>query len=192
MSNMRAFMVATAVGTVFQVAMATAQSPTAQTAASPVKLASPQATTADFSWLSGAWESSLPNGVGVAHVVFGDASGGVLTGVMHLVSPQNKVLIVELIALVDTRRGVEMRFRHFSPELVAWETDFKQSMLLTSHTADRDVFVNQVPFASALMSTQPRTTTFIRQADGSYVGRTDVLDEKGGASVIEGVYHRVK
>lgn len=149
-------------------------------------------TTADFGWLSGSWEGRIASGVGVAHVVFGDASGGVLTGVMHLVSGEGKVLVVELITIADSPRGVEMRFRHFSPSLDAYETEFKQTMLLTSHAPDRDVFENQVPYDKALMSTQPRTTTFVRQGPNTYTGRSAIIDQEGKAATIEGVYRRVK
>jgi hypothetical protein len=149
-----------------------------------------RATTADFAWLAGEWEGALPQGV--AHVMFDHPSGGIITGVMHLVSPENKVLVVELISLVDSPSGVQLRFRHFSSELSAYESDFQQTMLLTTHAAGSDVFENQVPFSKALMSTQPRTTTFFKNADGSWRGRTELLDTDGKSSVIESTYRRAR
>jgi len=153
--------------------------------------AAPPPTVSDFAWLTGAWQATMDNGVGTAYVTYAAPHAGVMTGVMHLVSRENKILVVELITLVDTPRGVEMRFRHFSSTLDAYESEFKQAMLLTAHDSTRDVFENQVPYAKSLMSTQPRTTTVLRRPDGSYVARSDIVGEDGKPSVIRGTYHRV-
>lgn len=163
---------------------------------SPVRLSSSMvstgasATTQDFAWLAGRWEAKMDGGAGTIYVVYGEPAGGVITGVMHLVSADNKNLVVELITLVDSPRGVEMRFRHFSPELEAYESDYKQSMLLTTHAANRDVFENQVPYSKSQMSTQPRTIEFLRQPDGSYIGHSDILTGDGKKSVIQSTYRR--
>jgi hypothetical protein len=156
-----------------------------------INAATRQATVADFAWLVGKWEGKMDSRVGTAYVVYSEPHAGIVTGVMHLVSRDNKILVVELITLVDTPRGVDMRFRHFSPGLDAYETEFKQSMLLTSHEADRDVFQNQVPYAKGLLSTQPRTTSLLRQRDGSFIGRSDITGEDGKPSVIQGTYRRI-
>jgi hypothetical protein len=179
MLNVRALTIAVIVGTLLQVAR-------------PELLqAKPAAATVnDFSWLVGAWEGQMASGIGTAYVTYAEPHGGVLTGVMHLVDKDNKILVVELITLVDTPRGVEMRFRHFSPELAAYESDFQQSMLLTSHDATADVFENQVAYSKTLMSTQARVTKFLRQPDGSFIGKSDIIGEKGQPSVIEATYRR--
>jgi hypothetical protein len=148
------------------------------------------ATVADFRWLAGCWSSELASGVGTAHVVYDGPHGGVLTGVMHLVSKKGEVLVVELISLVDTPRGVEMRFRHFSPSLEAYETDFQQAMLLKSHNDNADVFENQVAYSRTLMSTQTRVTRLLRQQDGSFIGKSDIIGENGKPAIIEGHYRR--
>ena len=88
--------------------------------------------------------------------------------------------------------GVELRFRHFSPSLTAYETEFKQAMRLTASADGRYVFENLVPWSKALMSTQPRVTTYIRRGDDSFVGRSEIIgsDEKPG--VVEVTYIREK
>ena len=103
---------------------------------------------------------------------------------------QGKILVVELISLVDTPNGVEMRFRHFSPALEAYEPQFKQTMRLSSHSSDRDVFENVTPYDSTLMSTQPRITQFIRPRPNELVGRSNIIDDKGKPAVVESFYRR--
>ena len=109
---------------------------------------------------------------------------------MHLVQ-RDTVLVVELIAMVDSPTGLELRFRHFSPELEAYETQFKQTMRLTSHRPDRDVFENTVPYDKNLMSTQPRTTAYIRISPDSFIGHSDIIGSDGTPAIVEVQYTRV-
>jgi hypothetical protein len=182
--------IAVGVGTLLCADQAQAQSiPHSSILRGPV-VADASATTTDFAWLVGSWQGTLDSGAGTPYVTYSEPHAGFMTGVMHLVSPEKKILVVELITLIDTPRGVEMRFRHFSSDLQAYESDFQQAMLLTSHDASRDVFQNQVAYSKALMSTQPRTTTITRQPDGSFVARSDIIGEDGKPSVISGTYRR--
>jgi hypothetical protein len=164
---------------------ALAQAPNPATSASPVP------TTSDFKWLEGQWEGHMTGGIGVAHVMFGPPAAGLITGVMRLIDGE-KVLVVELISLVDTPPGVEMRFRHFSPALDAYESTFKQSMLLKKHDADADVFENTVAFDAKLMSTQPRVTTWKRVSADTFVGHSDIFGSDGKPAVVEVTYKRVR
>jgi hypothetical protein len=149
------------------------------------------ATTNAFSWLSGRWEGRMAGAAGVADVLFAPPAGGVITGMMRLVR-DDKVLVVELISLVDTPAGVEMRFRHFSSSLESYEPTFKQNMRLSTHAADRDVFENAVAYDKALMSTQPRVTLWTRIDADSFVGRSDIINTDGRPGVVEVTYRRVK
>ena len=149
------------------------------------------ATTSDFAWLSGRWEGHMSSGAqGVADVTFAPPVGGVITGMMRLVD-NNTVLVVELISLVDTPNGVEMRFRHFSPALKDYEETFKQTMRLNTHAQDRFVFENLVPYEKGLMSTQPRVTVFQRFGENSFAGKSDIIGENGKPAVIEVTYRRI-
>lgn len=146
------------------------------------------ATTKDFSWLAGRWEGTMTSGLGVADVTFAPPAAGLIAGVMRLIA-ENKILVVELISLVDTPDGPEMHFRHFSPELEAYETTFSQALRLRNHAVDKDVFENTVPFDKLLMSTQARVTTFERLGPDAFVGRTDILGADGKPGVVEVRYN---
>lgn len=158
--------------------------PTATTAAGAI-------TTADFAWLAGTWEGRMAKAPGVAEVTFGKPNAGLITGVMRL-TDQGKVLVVELISIVDTPEGPELRFRHFSATLEAYEPQFKQAMRLITHQEDRDTFENLVPFDRTLMSTRPRVTSFIRRGTDEFVGHSDTVDDSGHPGVVEVTYHRVR
>ena len=150
------------------------------------------ATLRDFAWLTGRWEgtvASLPGSV--ADVTFSTPSAGVMTGMMRLVR-NDTVLVVELISLVETPRAIEMRFRHFSSELAAYEHEFKQTMRLTKHEPRSDTFDNTVAFDAKLMSTQPRRTSFVRTSDDAYVGRSDIIGLDGKPAEVVSSYRRAK
>jgi hypothetical protein len=150
------------------------------------------ATLRDFTWLTGRWEgtvASLPGSV--ADVTFSPPSAGIMTGMMRLVL-RDTVLVVELISLVETPRGLEMRFRHFSSALDAYEREFKQTMRLTKHEPRSDTFENTVAFDAKLMSTQPRRSTFVRTSDDAYVGRSDIIGSDGKPAEVIATYRRVK
>ena len=148
------------------------------------------ATTKDFSWLVGRWQGTMTSGAGVADVTFQPAVAGLMTGVMKIVSG-DKILVVELISIVDTPNGPEMRFRHFSASLDAYEQSFKQALRLKTHSADKDVFENMVPYDKALMSTQPRLTTFQRFDADTFTGHSDIIGDDGKPAVIEVKYRRL-
>jgi hypothetical protein len=193
--NRRALRIATLIGTVLQLGIvlfipggARAQNVSNPSMQTPVS----NATTSDFAWLAGRWEGHMSSGAqGVADVTFAPPVAGVITGMMRLVD-KNTVLVVELISLVDTSNGVEMRFRHFSPALEAYEPTFKQTMRLTTQVSDRFVFENVVPYEKSLMSTQPRVTVFQRVGENSFIGKSDIIGESGKPAVIEVTYRRVQ
>ena len=149
-------------------------------------------TTKDFRWLAGKWEGHLGSDAAArAEITFSEPSARSIVGTMRLVK-NDTVLVVELISLVDTPAGVEMRFRHFSPELEAYESTYKQAMRLKSFDATQDVFENVVPYDKALMSTQPRITAFIKQGADGFAGRSNIIGSDGKPAVIETIYKRVR
>lgn len=157
---------------------------------SPTSSAS--ATTADFAWLAGSWEGNLAGAEGmVAALTFQPPAAGTVTGVMRL-RQADKLMMVELIAMIDTPRGVELRFRHFTGALDALETMFKQTMLLKTHEATKDTFENLAEFDKALMSTQPRVSSWTRRGPDEMVAHSDIIGGDGKPAVIEVVYRRVK
>jgi hypothetical protein len=147
------------------------------------------ATIADFGWLVGGWEGHMVGQSGTADLTVNQPRAGTLTGMMRLVD-NDKVIVIELLSIIDTPTGPEMRFRHFSPSLEAYEAQFKQTMRLRSHSSDRDVFENTTPYDAKLMSTQPRKTQFIRHGADEFVGRSDIIGDDGKPAVVEAVYQR--
>jgi hypothetical protein len=150
------------------------------------------ATTADFAWLAGNWEGRFADDGGmVAALTFQAPAAGTITGVMRL-RTGDKLLLVELVAMVDTPKGVEMRFRHFTGALEALEPTFKQTMLLKSHEPTKDTFENLAEYDGALMSTQPRVSSWIRRGPDEMVAHSDIIGGDGKPAVMEVVYRRAK
>ncbi|MDB4908805.1 MAG: hypothetical protein JWO05_3589 [Gemmatimonadetes bacterium] len=149
------------------------------------------ATTASFGWLAGSWQGSFPGNPSLqSELIFQPPRSGVVTGIMRLFQgPQ--LLVVELISVVDGPRGPEMRFRHFSGDLGALETDFRQSMVLRAHADTLDTFENSVPFDAKLMSTQPRVSSWIHQGTSSLVARSDIINADGKPATLEVNYRRI-
>ena len=127
----------------------------------------------------------------VAALTFQPPAAGTVTGVMRL-RKADKLVMVELIAMIDTPRGVELRFRHFTGALDALETTFRQTMLLKTHEPAKDTFENLAEFDKALMSTQPRVSSWIRHGPDEMVAHSDIIGSDGKPAVIEVVYRRVK
>lgn len=148
-------------------------------------------TVADFGWLTGTWEGHMTGMSAVADISFSRPKAGLMTGTMRLVDDTGKVLVIELLTIVDAPGGVEMRFRHFGTALELYEPVFHQNMQLTEHRADRDVFTNAAPFERDVMSTQPRTTSFIRRGADEFVGHSDIIGADGKPAVIEVTYRRL-
>jgi len=170
---------------------ARAQAPAPVVAATELRGDS-SATLRDFAWLTGRWEGTVANLAGaVLEVTYSAPRAGLMTGMMRLVQ-RDTVLVVELISMVETPRGIEMRFRHFSPTLDAYEREFKQTMRLTSHASQTDVFENTVAFDAKLMSTQPRRTSLVRHGDDEFVGRSDIIGSDGKPAEIVSTYRRVR
>ncbi len=150
------------------------------------------ATLRDFGWLVGRWEGEVKSLSGaVLEVTYSTARAGLMTGMMRLVK-NDTVLVVELISLVETPNGVEMRFRHFSPTLDAYEREFKQTMRLTNHQPRSDVFENTVAYDAKLMSTQPRRTSLVRNGNDEFVGRSDIIGSDGKPAELVSTYRRVR
>jgi hypothetical protein len=149
------------------------------------------ATTDDFKWLTGRWEGHLagyPNAV--AEMTFSAPHARLMVGMMRL-TQGDTVLVVELISIVDAPTGPELRFRHFSPQLEASEPTFRQTMRLTAHGPEREVFENIVAYDKDLVSTQPRTAIYVRRGADGFIAHSDIIGSNGKPDVIEVSYTRV-
>jgi hypothetical protein len=87
---------------------------------------------------------------------------------------------------------MELRFRHFSTSLDAYEPIFKQRMRIKASKKDSFTFENLVPYDQALDSTQPRVTTFIRVNNDQFIGHSDIIGDDGKPATVEVTYHRVQ
>jgi len=147
-------------------------------------------TTDSLRWLAGDWRGAVSGGQLSADLMFSPPAAGTIVGLVRITNGSN-LAVIELIALIDTPHGVELRFRHFGGDLTAYEPNFQQNMLLTA-ASDSDVtFTNQVAYAPALMSTQPRVPRFIRRGTDQFAGRSDIVGADGKPGVVESVYRRV-
>ena len=190
-SLLSARVISIALATLMSGRLLTAQTEATSASKSP-SVARASATTADFAWLAGTWEGNLADSDGmVAALTFQTPAAGSVAGVMRL-RQGDKLLMLELIAMIDTPRGVELRFRHFTGALDALETTFKQNMLLKSHEPMKDTFENLAEFDKALMSTQPRVSSWTRRGPDEMVAHSDIIGGDGKPAVIEVVYRRVK
>jgi len=129
---------------------------------------------------------------GVAGCVLGGAAAAGGGGVLMRLVNNGKILVVELISVVDAPQGMELRFRHFSSTLDAYESEFKQTMRIQPSDKGSFVFENIVPFDKKLSSTQPRVTRFVRHGDDEFVGHSDTINSEGKPGVIEMTYRRVR
>ena len=153
--------------------------------------AAPLATAADFSWLAGSWQGTFPAAADLqSELTFQPPRSGVVTGIMRLFQGR-QLLVVELISLIDTPGGPEMRFRHFNGDLGALEPTFRQDMVLRAHSDTQDTFENSVPYDSALMSTQPRVSSWIRSSATQLIARSQVINDDGKPAILEVNYRRV-
>ena len=81
-------------------------------------MARPPATLADLAWLQGDWV-----GTGLGGDVeesWGPAGAGAMLARFRFVKGGNAVFY-ELVALAEAEGSLELRIKHFSPDLVSWE-----------------------------------------------------------------------
>jgi len=139
-------------------------------------------TLADFAWLEGRWQGNW--GPRSAEQVWMSPKAGLMLGTFRLVE-DDKTLVIELFTLIQKPDGIEFRFRHFTPELVAWEKSDPTLMTLESVDAKQAIFVNPV-------DGQPRRSVLTRIDPDTYVARSEIVPDSGDMQVVEITYHRQK
>lgn len=156
-----------------------ASRPAVQTA--PVSQ-SPSPTLADIGWLAGRWQGDW--GPRIAEQEWMAPKAGLMLGTFRLVE-DDKTLVIELFTLLQKPDGIEFRFRHFTPELTAWEKSDPTILTLESIDGKKIVFVNQV-------NGQPKHAILTRLDPDTYVSRSEIVPDAGDLQVIEITYHRQK
>lgn len=96
--------------------------PAAAPAAGPVGVAAPAvpppATLADAAWLAGTWQGEGLGGW--VEDVWGEPRAGSMPGMFRLVK-DGAVVFYEILAIVEKGGSLELRLKHFGPDLVGWE-----------------------------------------------------------------------
>jgi hypothetical protein len=139
-----------------------------------------RATLADFAWLEGRWEGVW--GPRIAHQVWTPSRAGVMLGTFQLIE-NNKTLVIELFSLADGPDGIELRLRHFTPTLLAWEKTGPTILKLASADPKTIVFENPV-------DGEPKRAVIQRIDADTYVSRSEILPETGQLQVTEITYRR--
>lgn len=139
-----------------------------------------KATLSQFSWLAGQWQGQW--GPRLAQQVWMPPQSGTMVGVFQL-SDNSKTLVVELYSIVSTPHGIELRVRHFTPSLTAWEQSGPALLEL------RSIDSKSIIFESA-DNGQPKHWVMKRTGADTFVARFEIVPEKGQQQVAEIIYHR--
>ncbi len=139
------------------------------------------ATINDFAWLAGHWKGKF--GQADAEEIHTAPRAGNISTVFRL-TRDGKVLVLELCVIADGKDGLELRVRHFGPELDAWEKTDPIVLKLTSYDGRRAVFENFV-------HTRPKRTVITRLSDNEQGVRTEIIGDDGATTIHELTLHRV-
>jgi hypothetical protein len=143
----------------------------------------PKSAIANFAWLEGRWQGQW--GPRVAEQVWLGPKAGEIVGLFRLVENE-KTLVLELFTLVEKDGGVNLYFRHFTPDLLPWE---KSDATVLLHLGDFDA--NKFDFENPLNG-MPKRSILTRLDADTYVARSEIVPENGESQVIEITYHRQK
>jgi len=154
-----------------------ARAPRAQTPST-----SKTATLADFAWLEGRWRGDW--GPRTAEQIWTAPKAGLMLGTFRLIE-DDKTLLIELYTVVQKPDGIDLRFRHFTPDLALWEKSDATLLTLQTFDATRFVFANSV-------NGEPKHAIFTRVNPDTYISRFEIVPTGGEMQVVEITYHRQK
>lgn len=158
--------------------MQTARSAATNTLAAPAS----KTTLADFAWLAGRWEGVW--GPRIAQQVWTPPRAGVMLGTFQL-TENDKTLVIELFTLLEKPDGIELRLRHFTPSLTAWEKSGPAILKFASSDTKTMVFENP-------NDGEPKRASIERIDADTYISRSEIVPEKGDSQVTEITYRRQK
>jgi len=139
-------------------------------------------TIADFAWLEGRWQGTW--GPRVAEQCWSSPKAGMMLGTFRLVENE-RTLVLELFTLMEKPDGINLYFRHFTPELVPWEKFDATTLSLVTLDSRHMTFENSV-------NGQPKHSTFVRVDPDTFVSRSEIVPDSGETQIIEITYHRQK
>lgn len=114
--------------------------PPAATATPAAAVAAPKATLADLAWMAGRWKGEGSGG-STTEETWHETAGESMLGSFRMVGADGAVRFYEILALLQTPAGPEMRIRHFDRLLVALEEkDAPMVFRLAESAKNRAVF----------------------------------------------------
>lgn len=134
----------------------------------------------DLAWLSGRWVGKW--GPRTAEEVWTSPQAGLMLGAFRLFE-DNHTLLVEVFTLQQKAQGVELRFRHFTPDLVPWEGSAATQLSLESYDSAKWVFLNDG-------DGQPKRSIIIRVDADTYMLRSEISAGPGPMRVVDLTFHR--
>lgn len=160
-------------------APAPASTPVSEAPAAPSE---PKISITDFAWLEGRWRGNW--GPRVVEQDWLAPKAGTMQGTFRVVENE-KILVIEMFTLVQKPDGIDMYFRHFTPELVPWEKADATVLRLSSLDGKRADFENPV-------NGEPKHAIFTRIDPDTFTSRSEIVPEQGDPQVTEITYHRLK
>jgi hypothetical protein len=159
-----------------------AQAPAPASVPIPDTAAGAKVTLAEFAWLEGKWQGSW--GPRTAEQVWMAPKAGEMLGLSRVVENE-KTLVIELYSLVETPNGIELRFRHFTPSLAAWEDSSYATLKIVSFDPKTIVFENPT-------GGKPKRNAFIRIDAETYISRSEIVSDSENKQVTDIRYHRTE
>lgn len=134
----------------------------------------------NFAWLEGRWRGEW--GPRIAEQAWLGPKAGEMLGVFRLVE-RDKTLVIELFSLVEKSDGVDLYFRHFTPQLLLWEKS--DAAVLNLSKSDATTFDFENP-----LNAMPKRSIFTRVDTDTYIARSELIPDNGEPQIIEITYHR--
>lgn len=135
---------------------------------------------ADLGWLAGRWVGKW--GPRTAEQTWTPPQAGQILGTFRLFEDDH-TLLVELYTLDQKSGGVQLRFRHFTPDLVPWEKSAATELNLESSDSKQWVFLNSA-------NGEPKRSIIIRIDADTYTLRSEISAGEGPTRVVDITFHR--
>lgn len=123
----------------------------------------PAATLKDVAWLEGKWTG--PGMGGQAEDLWSSPAAGAMPGIFRLVK-DGKVVFYELMTLVEVDGSLELRLKHFHPDMKGWEEKDKVPSFPLTHREPGKFRFGAIVF-ERLGEHELTVTVSIRQRDGT-------------------------
>lgn len=134
----------------------------------------------DLGWLAGRWIGKW--GPRTAEQVWTTPQAGLMLGAFRLFE-DDRTLVVELFTLEQKPDGVELRFRHFTPDLAPWEKNKAAHLTLQSFDSKKWVFLNAG-------DGQPRRSILIWVDANTYTLRSEIASGSSPLRIVDITFHR--